>query len=124
MCQAWYRTSAVQVLVPGDRGAEGEEQGKGVVSRRGLKKSPSTGAGRRAGTGGGPRSLLLANQWLGEFDKELEKRRPRDDRSADAANIDVQSRQVGEGVMASVTRWLAHPPRFFAAPGFPHLIEA
>jgi len=30
VCQAWHRTSEVNVLVPGNRGAEGWEKGKGV----------------------------------------------------------------------------------------------
>jgi hypothetical protein len=46
VCRAWHSTSEVQVLVPGVRGAEGEEQGKGVAARRGLKEAPSTRAGR------------------------------------------------------------------------------
>jgi hypothetical protein len=51
VCRAWHRTSEVKVLVPGVRGAEGEEQGKGVAARRGLKEAPSKRAGRRTGTG-------------------------------------------------------------------------
>jgi hypothetical protein len=33
VCQAWHRTDEVKVLVPGVRGAEGEEKGKGVTAR-------------------------------------------------------------------------------------------
>jgi hypothetical protein len=51
VCRAWHRTSEGQVLVPGVREAEGEEQGQGVVARRGLKEALSTRAGRRTGTG-------------------------------------------------------------------------
>src|SRR5262245_45359499 len=51
VCQAWHRTSAVQVLVPGISGADGEEQGKGITVRWGLEEAPSTRAGRRTGTG-------------------------------------------------------------------------
>jgi hypothetical protein len=51
VCRAWHRTSEVKVLVPGVREAEGEEKGKGVVARRGLKEAPSKRAGRRTGTG-------------------------------------------------------------------------
>src|SRR5262245_23530070 len=40
VCQAWHRTSEVQVLVPGDRGAEGEEKGKGVHREVGSGGSP------------------------------------------------------------------------------------
>ena len=40
VCQAWHRTSEVQVLVPGIRGAEGEEQGKGVHREVGSGGSP------------------------------------------------------------------------------------
>jgi RNA-directed DNA polymerase len=55
---------------------------------------------------GGPRSPLLANLLLDELDKELEKRGHRFARYADDANIYVRSRQAGERVMASVTRFL------------------
>jgi RNA-directed DNA polymerase len=55
---------------------------------------------------GGPLSPLLANLLLDEFDKELEKRGHRFARYADDANISVRSRQAGERVMASVTRFL------------------
>ena len=37
--------------MPGVRGAEGEEKGKGVVARRGVKEAPSPRAGRRTGPG-------------------------------------------------------------------------
>ena len=37
--------------MPGYRGAEGKEKGKGVVVRRGLKEAQSKNAGRRTGTG-------------------------------------------------------------------------
>jgi len=37
--------------MPGYRGAEGKEKGKGVVVRRGLKEAQSEDAGRRTGTG-------------------------------------------------------------------------
>jgi RNA-directed DNA polymerase len=55
---------------------------------------------------GGPLSPLLANLLLDELDKELEKRGHRFVRYADDANIYVRSRQAGERVMASVTRFL------------------
>jgi hypothetical protein len=51
VCQAWHRASEVKVLVPGDRGAEGEDQGKGVTVRWGLKEAQSKRAGRCTGTG-------------------------------------------------------------------------
>ena len=38
-------------LAPGDRGAEGEEKGKGVTARWGLEEAQSNCAGRRTGTG-------------------------------------------------------------------------
>jgi hypothetical protein len=41
----------VKVLAPGSRGAEGEEKGKGVTARWGLKEAQSNRAGRRTGTG-------------------------------------------------------------------------
>jgi hypothetical protein len=37
--------------VPGIRGAEGEEKGKGVTARWGLEEAQSKRAGRRTGTG-------------------------------------------------------------------------
>jgi len=40
VCQAWHRTSEVPVLVPGMRGAEGEEKGKGVHREVGSGGSP------------------------------------------------------------------------------------
>jgi RNA-directed DNA polymerase len=55
---------------------------------------------------GGPLSPLLANLLLDELDKELERRGHRFARYADDANIYVRSRQAGERVMASVTRFL------------------
>jgi hypothetical protein len=33
VCQAWHRAHGVEVPVPGIRGAEGEEQGKGGIAR-------------------------------------------------------------------------------------------
>ena len=45
VCQAWHRTSEVKVLAPGDRGAEGEEQGKGVTARWGLEEAQSKAPG-------------------------------------------------------------------------------
>jgi hypothetical protein len=40
VCQAWHRTSEVKVLVPGNRGAEGEEKGKGAHHEVGSEGSP------------------------------------------------------------------------------------
>jgi hypothetical protein len=40
VCQAWHRTREVQVLVPGIRGAEGEEQGQGAHHEVGSGGSP------------------------------------------------------------------------------------
>ena len=37
--------------MPGVRGAEGKEKGKGVTARRGLEEAQSKDAGRRTGTG-------------------------------------------------------------------------
>jgi hypothetical protein len=51
VCRAWHSTDEVPVLVPGVRGAEGEEQGKGVTARWGLEAAQSKEAGRRTGTG-------------------------------------------------------------------------
>jgi len=33
VCRAWHRTCGVEVPTPGIRGAEGKEEGKGVVVR-------------------------------------------------------------------------------------------
>jgi hypothetical protein len=46
VCQAWHRACGVQVPTPGIRGAEGEEKGKGVTARWGLKEAQSERAGR------------------------------------------------------------------------------
>jgi hypothetical protein len=37
--------------VPGIRGAEGQEKGKGIIVRWGLEEAQSKSAGRRTGTG-------------------------------------------------------------------------
>jgi len=59
VCQAWHRTSEVKVLVPGDRGAEGEEKGQGAHHEVGSGGSPNPHARgdeqepeRRCGTPG------------------------------------------------------------------------
>ena len=55
---------------------------------------------------GGPLSPLLSNILLDDLDKELERRGHAFCRYADDCNIYVRSRQAGERVMASVTRFL------------------
>lgn len=55
---------------------------------------------------GGPLSPLLSNLLLTELDRELERRGHRFCRYADDCNIYVRSKQAGERVMASVTRFL------------------
>jgi RNA-directed DNA polymerase len=55
---------------------------------------------------GSPLSPLLANILLDELDKELERRGHRFCRYADDCNIYVKSREAGERVMGSVTRFL------------------
>ena len=55
---------------------------------------------------GGNLSPLLANIYLNEFDKELEKRELRFTRYADDVLICVKSEVAANRVMASVTRWL------------------
>jgi RNA-directed DNA polymerase len=82
-----------------------------TVIHRFLKAGVLTLEGRVEPTAEGtppgePRSPLLANLWLDELDKELEKRGHRFARYADDATIDVRSRQAGERVLASVTRVL------------------
>ena len=61
------------------------------------------------GTGtpqGGPLSPLLSNIMLDDLDKELERRGHTFCRYADDCNIYVRSRQAGERVMATLTRFL------------------
>lgn len=55
---------------------------------------------------GGNLSPLLANIYLNQFDKELEKRGLRFTRYADDVLICVKSEAAANRVMASVTRWL------------------
>ncbi len=55
---------------------------------------------------GGPLSPLLSNLVLDVLDRELERRGHRFVRYADDCNIYVRSRQAGQRVMASVTRFL------------------
>ena len=63
--------------------------------------------GRDEGTPqGGPLSPLLANLFLDDLDKELEKRGHRFCRYADDCNIYVRTRAAGERVMTSVTQFL------------------
>ena len=51
VCRAWHRAYGVEVPMPGFRGAEGKEKGKGVIARWGLEEAQSESAGRRTGTG-------------------------------------------------------------------------
>lgn len=55
---------------------------------------------------GGPLSPLLANIYLDEWDKELEKRGHRFCRYADDCNIYVRSRRAGERVLAGMRKFL------------------
>jgi RNA-directed DNA polymerase len=55
---------------------------------------------------GGPLSPLLSNILLDDLDKELEKRGHAFCRYADDGNVYVKSRQAGERVKASLTRFL------------------
>src|SRR5208337_3301614 len=55
---------------------------------------------------GGPRSPLLCNIVLDEFDRELERRGLRFARYADDSHIYVRSRRAGERVRASVRRFI------------------
>ena len=55
---------------------------------------------------GGPLSPLLSNILLDDLDKELERRGHAFCRYADDCNIYLRSRQAGERVMASITRFL------------------
>ena len=60
---------------------------------------------------GGPLSPLLSNVVLAELDCELTRRGHRFCRYADDSNIYVRSRQAGERVMASVSRFLTRKLR-------------
>jgi len=60
---------------------------------------------------GGPLSPLLANILLDDLDKELERRGHRFCRYADDCNIYVGSKQAGERVMQSITRFLENKLR-------------
>jgi RNA-directed DNA polymerase len=73
----------------------------GVVRLEGIVEATEEGTPQ-----GSPLSPLLANLLLDDLDKELERRGHRFVRYADDANIYVQSRQAGERVMASVTKFL------------------
>lgn len=55
---------------------------------------------------GGPLSPLLANIYLDELDKELERRKLSFCRYADDCNIYVSSQKAAERVFASVSRWI------------------
>jgi len=57
---------------------------------------------------GGPLSPLLSNLVLDELDRELERRNHCYVRYADDCNIYVRSRQAGERVMRSVTRFISN----------------
>ena len=45
VCRAWHRAYGVEVPMPGFRGAEGKEKGKGVIVRWGLEEAQSKTAG-------------------------------------------------------------------------------
>jgi group II intron reverse transcriptase/maturase len=53
---------------------------------------------------GGPLSPLLANVWLDEIDRELERRGHRFVRYADDCNVYVRSRRAGERVMEALRK--------------------
>src|SRR3989442_4047127 len=55
---------------------------------------------------GGPLSPLLSNLVLDELDRELERRGHRYARYADDCNIYVRSKQAGQRVMESITRFI------------------
>jgi len=55
---------------------------------------------------GGPLSPLLSNILLDDLDKELERRSRRFSRYADDCNIYVRSKEAGERVMKTITRFL------------------
>lgn len=74
---------------------------KAGVMENGVKQSTEEGTPQ-----GGPLSPLLANIYLNEFDKELEKRGLRFVRYADDCIIFTRSEKAANRVMNSVTEWL------------------
>ena len=73
----------------------------GVVMPDGLAVSSEEGTPQ-----GGPLSPLLANIYLDELDKELEKRGLRFARYADDCNIYVSSQRAAERTKENITAWL------------------
>src|SRR5204863_203342 len=72
----------------------------------GMMSNGLTTARREGTPQGGPLSPLLSNILLDELDKELERRGHSFCRYADDCNIYVRSREAGERVMTSLTRFL------------------
>lgn len=79
--------------------------------RAGVVSDGAISASEEGTPQGGPLSPLLANLVLDELDKELERRGHRFARYADDCNIYVRSRQAGERVLESITRFLSQKLR-------------
>jgi reverse transcriptase-like protein len=69
--------------------------------RRATHEEPTGGTPQ-----GGPRSPLLSNILLDEWDRELERRGHRFVRDADDCNVSVRSKAAGERVLTSLDRWV------------------
>jgi len=83
----------------------------GRYLRAGLMEDGVATARREGTPQGGPLSPLLSNILLDDLDKELERRGHAFVRYADDSNIYVRSRQTGERVMASISRFLSEELR-------------
>ena len=94
----------------GTSGPESQRQADTGVDRRylraGLMQEGLTSQRTEGTPQGGPLSPLLSNILLDDLDKELERRGHRFCRYADDCNIYVGSREAGERVLASVSRYL------------------
>ena len=73
----------------------------GMMDNEGIKQKREQGTPQ-----GGPLSPLLANVLLDDLDKELEKRGHRFCRYADDCIIFVKTKEAGERVLASITRYI------------------
>ena len=78
----------------------------GRYLRAGVEKDGHVQPTTKGTPQGGPLSPLLANIYLDDLDKELEKRQLQFVRYADDAFIFTRSRAAAERVLASITRWI------------------
>ncbi len=73
----------------------------GIVLPNGCKESSEKGTPQ-----GGPLSPLLANIYLDQLDKEIERRGLKHVRYADDCNIYVSSQQAAQRVMEVISQWI------------------